>query len=109
MNKTTILVACFTPLAAIWIVMKLALWLSETNKERKYVAGEKSELEGSLWRTHMQTLMKRKKNIQIAQIIDEALEEHYSELGLSVPNWKRCKEQWWIDYLISVGLDPNNP
>ena len=57
----------------------------------------------------MQTLMKRKKNIQIAQIIDEALEEHYSELGLSVPNWKRCKEQWWIDYLISLGLDPNNP
>jgi len=58
---------------------------------------------------HMQTLMKRKKNIQIAQIIDEALEEHYSELGLPVPNWKRCKDQWWIDYLISLGLDPNNP
>ena len=46
MNKTTILVACFTPLAAIWIVMKLALWLSETNKERKYVAGEKFRVRG---------------------------------------------------------------
>jgi len=58
----------------------------------------------------MQTLMKRKKNIQIAQIIDEALEEHYSSLGLPVPNWKRCKDpDWWLEYLLELGLDTNNP
>ena len=38
--KPAILIACFTPLVAIWIVMKLALWLSATNQERKYVKAE---------------------------------------------------------------------
>ena len=48
--------------------------------------------------------------MEIAQIIDEALEEHYSELGLPVPNWKRRKDSdWWTDYLISLGIDPENP
>ena len=58
----------------------------------------------------MQTLMKRKRNMEIAQTIDDALEEYYSEKGLSVPNWKQQKSpQWWIDYLKSLGLDENNP
>ena len=48
--------------------------------------------------------------MEIAQIIDEALEEHYSELDLPVPNWKRQKDpQWWIDYLNELEIDPNNP
>ena len=48
--------------------------------------------------------------MEIAQIIDEALEEHYAELGLPVPVWKREKNpQWWIEYLIELGLDPENP
>ena len=58
----------------------------------------------------MQTLMRRKRSIEVAQIIDEALEEHYSQLGLPVPNWKQNKNpQWWIEYLISLDLDPQNP
>ena len=58
----------------------------------------------------MQTLMKRKKNMEIAQIIDKALEEYYSELGLSVPNWKRNKDpDWWTEYLEELGIDPQNP
>ena len=58
----------------------------------------------------MQMLMKRKRSMEIAQIIDEALEEHYSELGLPVPNWKRKKNpQWWIEYLKNLGIDPRNP
>ena len=44
--KPAILIACFTPVVAIWIVMKLALWLSATNTERKYVAGEKYRVRG---------------------------------------------------------------
>ena len=48
--------------------------------------------------------------MEIAQIIDNALKEHYSELGLPVPNWKRQKDpQWWIDYLKELEIDPNNP
>tara|TARA_B100001540_G_scaffold231508_1_gene205710 strand:- start:30 stop:248 length:219 start_codon:yes stop_codon:yes gene_type:complete len=69
---------------------------------------EKNPLENEdpLWRTHMRTLMKRKRNMEIAQIIDDALEEHYSELGLPVPQWKRQKDpQWWIDYLKELGIE----
>lgn len=48
--------------------------------------------------------------MEVAQIIDDALEEYYSELGLDVPRWKQQKNpQWWIDYLIDLGLDPQNP
>ena len=36
-----VLIACLSPIAIIWIVMKLALWLSATNTEREYVAEEK--------------------------------------------------------------------
>ena len=57
----------------------------------------------------MQMLMKRKRNMEIAQTIDEALEEWYSEQGRPVPQWKKEKYSWWRDYLISLGLDPNNP
>jgi hypothetical protein len=48
--------------------------------------------------------------MEIAQTIDDALYEYYSEQGLPVPNWKQKKNpQWWIEYLINLGLDPNNP
>tara|TARA_B100000287_G_scaffold149687_1_gene141395 strand:+ start:707 stop:934 length:228 start_codon:yes stop_codon:yes gene_type:complete len=61
------------------------------------------------WKTRMQTLMKRKRNMEIVQIIDNALYEYYSEKGMDVPHWK-CKKNpdWWTEYLISLGLDPNN-
>ena len=58
----------------------------------------------------MRTLMKRKRSMEIAQIIDDAISEYYSEKGLPVPNWKTKKDpQWWIDYLLELGLDPENP
>ena len=58
----------------------------------------------------MQMLMKRKRSMEIAQTIDDALEEYYSELGLPVPKWKTKKDpQWWIDYLKDLGIDPDNP
>jgi len=63
-----------------------------------------------MWQTHMKTLMKRKKNLQIAQIIDEAINEWYSLHNLPVPDW-RCKRDpdWWTEYLNDMGLDPRNP
>ena len=56
------------------------------------------------WRMHMQTLMLKKRNMEVAQIINDALLEWYSEHGLEVPNWKMQKDpQWWIDYLNELG------
>ena len=51
----------------------------------------------------MQTLMKRKRNMEVKQIIDDAILEYYSEKGLPVPNWRRNRDpQWWIDYLAEI-------
>ncbi len=48
----------------------------------------------------MQTLMKRKRNIGISQIIDRTIYEWYSERGMEVPNWKmKTDPDWWIEYL----------
>lgn len=56
-------------------------------------------------------LMKRKKNMEIAQIIDDVLYKYYTiELGKPVPNWKSCRNpDWWIEYLTQLGIDPKNP
>ena len=64
-----------------------------------------------MWQTHMQMLMRRKKNLQVAQIIDDALYQYYVvERGEKVPNWRYIKDaDWWIEYLNSLGLDPRNP
>ena len=74
---------------------------------------EKNPLENEdpIWQTRMQMLMKRKKNMEIEQTIDDALYQYYTvERGESVPNWRYIKDQeWWIDYLISLGIDPRNP
>ena len=41
-----ILVACFTPLVLIFIVMKLAVWVSAVNTETDYVRREPSRTRG---------------------------------------------------------------
>ena len=69
------------------------------------------ENEDPTWKIHMQTLMRRKRNMEIEQIIDDALYQYYVvELGQKVPNWRYIKDQdWWIEYLKTLGLDPRNP
>jgi hypothetical protein len=48
--------------------------------------------------------------MEIAQIIDSAIYEYYSEKNIPVPCWKTKKNpQWWIDYLNQLGLDSRNP
>ena len=63
------------------------------------------------WEMHMQTLMRRTKSMEIAQTIDEALYQYYVvERGEEVPNWRYMKDQdWWLEYLKSLGIDPRNP
>ena len=69
-----------------------------------------SENEDPTWKMYMQTLMKRKKNMEIAQTIDEVLFRFYSDKGMKVPEWKTQKNpEWWTEYLISLGIDPKNP
>ena len=69
------------------------------------------ENEDPLWQTRMRMLTQRKKSLQIAQIIDEELYQYYVvERGQEVPNWRYIKDQdWWIEYLKSLGIDPRNP
>jgi len=57
----------------------------------------------------MLMLMKKKRNMEIAQTIDDALYEWYSEQGRDVPEWKRKDPDWWREYLESLGMDPDNP
>ena len=53
-----------------------------------------------MWKTHMETLMKRMKQTEIAEIIDEAIWKWYFEQGKEVPNWKMKKDpDWWTNYL----------
>ena len=48
--------------------------------------------------------------MEIAQTIDDSLEEWYSGRGLSVPRWRTKRDpQWWVEYLKSLNLDPKNP
>jgi hypothetical protein len=55
--------------------------------------------------------MKKKRNLEIAQTIDEALYQYYVvEHGKEVPNWRYIKDaDWWIEYLKSLGMNPRNP
>ena len=40
MRQSVILIACFTPLVIIYIVMKFAVWISAVNAEQDYVRKE---------------------------------------------------------------------
>ena len=44
--KPVVLIACFTPIAAIWIVMELAVFLSGIYSEEKYVESESRKPHG---------------------------------------------------------------
>ena len=45
MNKY-VLIACFTPLVFIWIVMKLSLWIAAASDEQRYVRAESKNPHG---------------------------------------------------------------
>jgi len=68
---------------------------------------------GNSWKKssmRMDILQKRIKQLEISEKIDVALYEWYSEQGRPVPDWKQKKDpDWWREYLIDLGLDPNNP
>jgi len=54
--------------------------------------------------------MKRTRNMEVKQIIDETLWKYYFEKGMEVPQWRRNADpKWWSEYLIDLGIDPQNP
>ena len=44
--KPIILIACFLPLGVIFLVMKLAVWMSAVSSEQKYVKAESKKPHG---------------------------------------------------------------
>ena len=54
----------------------------------------------------MRTLTLKMRSMEIAQTIDKALYDYYSEKGMEVPQWKCPKDpQWWTDYLNELGIE----
>jgi len=41
-----ILIGCFTPLALIWIIMKISVWIAAVNEEQNYVNAESKKPHG---------------------------------------------------------------
>jgi hypothetical protein len=67
---------------------------------------------GNNWKKssmQMDILQKRIRQLEISEKIDAVLYEWYSEQGREVPQWKKPKQEWWREYLIDLGLDPDNP
>jgi len=59
-----------------------------------------------MWRTHMETLMKKKKIIETKEIIERAIFEWYFEQGKPVPKWKMERNpEWWTDYLKNLEME----
>lgn len=44
--KSLVLIACFLPLALIWLIMKLSIWISAITEEQKYVREESKRPHG---------------------------------------------------------------
>ena len=44
--KPLVLVACLSPIAIIWIVMKLSVWIFAVNDEQRYVKSESRKPHG---------------------------------------------------------------
>ena len=46
MKHTLVVTLCFLPLAAIWLIMKLSLWVAAVNEEQNYVKDDAKRSHG---------------------------------------------------------------
>ena len=44
--KPLVLIACLSPIAIIWIVMKISVWMFAVNDEQRYVRAESKKPHG---------------------------------------------------------------
>jgi len=57
-----------------------------------------NESEDHIWKTHMETLMRRKRVMETGEIISKAIGDWYFENGISEPRWRTQKDpDWWIE------------
>ena len=74
--------------------------------ESDYVRQEPLRKRGPFVENAYADVDERKKNMEIAQTIDDTLKQYYSKKGKPVPNWRVNKNpQWWVDYLKELGID----
>jgi len=58
---------------------------------------------------NMDQLQRRIRQVEIADTIRSAISQWYFEQGIPEPRWEIQRDpQWWKDYLLDLGLDPNN-
>jgi hypothetical protein len=60
------------------------------------------------WKTHIETLTKRMKQIEIGDNVKQAISDWYYENGMIEPQWYMKEQDWWIQYLQSLDND-NKP
>jgi hypothetical protein len=94
---------CFLPLAIIYVIMKVSVWLSSSVSEIKYVKDDAKRPHGSYVENAYADIDERKRVLETKEVIEQAIWEWYFERGLEVPNWKMQKNpKWWTDYLASL-------
>ena len=58
------------------------------------------------WNQYMMTLTRRKKQLETAEIVSQAISDWYLENGLPEPDWKIQKDpEWWTSYLDTLKTD----
>ena len=58
------------------------------------------------WNQHMKTLTRRKRQLETAETLSQAISDWYLENGLPEPDWKIQKDpEWWTSYLDSLETD----
>ena len=54
--------------------------------------------------------IRRMKSEEVAKKIESSIKEYYESKNVPVPRWRTEKNPtWWVDYLVGLGMDPNNP
>jgi hypothetical protein len=58
------------------------------------------------WNLRMKILTRRKKQLETAETVSQAISDWYLENGLPEPEWKIQKDpEWWTSYLDSLKTD----
>ena len=54
--------------------------------------------------------IRRMKREEVAKKIESSIKEYYESKNVPVTRWRTEKNPtWWVDYLVGLGMDPNNP
>ena len=72
------------------------MWIAAVNEEQNYVNAESKKPHGPYVANAYEDVDAEEEGMEIAQTIDNALYEWYSERDLDVPEWKQKRDpDWW--------------